>query len=87
MVVLELEILREIGRIRGGPHDHITFLERDIGLRVCDRPFSDVARQAAIEGWTRDPFDRLIVAQARLAKAALITRDTTMHANYAKSFH
>jgi PIN domain nuclease of toxin-antitoxin system len=61
--------------------------ERDIGLRVCDRPFSDVARQAAIEGWTRDPFDRLIVAQARLAKAALITRDTTMHANYAKSFH
>lgn len=85
IVVLELEILREIGRVRGGPHDHITFLTEDIGLRVCDRPFADVARQAGDEKWTRDPFDRIIVAQARLAKAPLITRDTSIQANYSKA--
>jgi PIN domain nuclease of toxin-antitoxin system len=85
MVVLELELLREIRRVRGTMHAHINFLAADIGLRVCDQPFADVARQAAEEAWTRDPFDRMIVAQARLAGAPLITRDQTMQARYAKA--
>ncbi|MEI9811179.1 MAG: hypothetical protein WDO18_00250 [Acidobacteriota bacterium] len=37
------------------------------------------------ERWTRDPFDRMIVAQARLAKAHLITRDTIIQTHYPKA--
>jgi PIN domain nuclease of toxin-antitoxin system len=29
-------------------------------------------------GWTRDPFDRLIAAQALVANATLVTKDTLM---------
>ncbi len=82
MVLLELEYLNEIGRIRLGARDVLTRLGPLIGLRVCDRPFQDVALQAASESWTRDPFDRIIVAQARLAKAVLVTRDGNILANY-----
>ena len=60
-------------------------LSVSIGLRICDLPFADVALQAVDEDWTRDPFDRIIVAQARLAKATLITRDTAIHKRYDKA--
>lgn len=85
MVLLEMDLLYEIGRLR---HSSATFLrevEQQIPLRVCDRPFPDVARAAASERWTRDPFDRMIVAQARLAKAHLITRDTIIQTHYPKA--
>lgn len=85
MVVLELEYLREIKRIRESADVIVATLGAEIGLRVCDRSFEEVARQATEESWTRDPFDRLIVAQARLAGAILITRDTTIQARYTKA--
>jgi PIN domain nuclease of toxin-antitoxin system len=85
MVLLELDYLREIGRIRHGAREALAKLGVSIGLRVCDLPFQGVAFQAASESWTRDPFDRIIVAQARLAKAVLITRDTDILAHYSKA--
>lgn len=85
IVFLELDLLHEIRRIRMSATSVIQRLVQDFGLRICDRPFIDVTRQAASETWTRDPFDRMIVAQARLANAVLITRDTAMHARYAKA--
>lgn len=85
MAVLELEFLYEIRRVRISREAALETLAREFGLCVCDLPFEAVARQAAAEAWTRDPFDRIIVAQARLAQAILITRDTTMHAQYAKA--
>jgi len=85
MVLLELEYLREIGRIRVGAREVLTRLGAEIGLRVCELPFNEVALQATSESWTRDVFDRVIVAQARVAKAVLITRDTTIQAHYNKA--
>ena len=85
MVLLELEYLHEIKRIRGPALDIITGLTSGIGLRICDRSFADVARQAMEERWTRDPFDRVIVAQARLGRAVLITRDRQMQARYPRA--
>ena len=32
---------------------------------MCDLPFTVVSQAALAEGWTRDPFDRMIVAQAK----------------------
>jgi PIN domain nuclease of toxin-antitoxin system len=85
MILVEIEVLREIGRIKVTSGEVMRALATDLGLRVCDLPFQDVARQAAVEGWTRDPFDRIIVAQARLANGHLITRDAAMQAHYAKA--
>lgn len=85
IIRLELEILFEIGRIKVPPDEILEALAEDLDLRVCGRPFADIARAAASERWTRDPFDRIIVAQARIAKAPLITRDTTIQSHYGKA--
>ena len=85
MVLLEMELLHEIGRIKWQPDRIVAALETDLGAYVCRRSFPDVVRQAATERWTRDPFDRLIVAQARLSDAALITLDALIQENYKRA--
>lgn len=85
MVLLELDFLYEIQRTKLSAEDALKILAKSFGLRVCDRPFAEIVHQAAEEGWTRDPFDRIIVAQARLGKAMLITRDTTIQAHYSRA--
>jgi PIN domain nuclease of toxin-antitoxin system len=82
MVCLELEYLHEIKRLKISATGVLNILASEIGLSVCDAGFEDVARQAMEERWTRDPFDRVIVAQARLGRATLITRDRSIQARY-----
>ncbi len=82
MVLLELEYLHEIKRIRISAKRIADALAAEIGLKICDTPFEAVARKGIEERWTRDPFDRLIVAQARLHRAPLITRDRAMKSRY-----
>jgi PIN domain nuclease of toxin-antitoxin system len=53
-------------------------LEQTVGLRVCDSSFASVVRLALEQSWTRDPFDRIIVAQAKLADAPLLTKDSVI---------
>ena len=53
-----------------------------LGLTVCDAPFATVAHAAEEYQWTRDPFDRFIVAQATVHGAPLVTKDRTLHATY-----
>ncbi|MDC7234870.1 MAG: hypothetical protein PQJ58_16670 [Spirochaetales bacterium] len=35
--------------------------------------------------WTRDPFDRIITAQADFHESSLLTRDTIITENYSRS--
>lgn len=79
MVQLELSYLHEIGRLTIGGADMIADLERRIGLRRSDRALEALVDTAASLTWTGDPFDRLIVADALVAGAALITKDRTIH--------
>jgi PIN domain nuclease of toxin-antitoxin system len=81
-VVLELEYLSEILRQRPSALTVVRSLQTDLGLRVCDLPFPSVVEQSLHEKWGRDPFDRLIVAQARASQAALITADEKIRRNY-----
>jgi len=83
--VLELAMLHEIGRLRPTAAKVVAALATDIGLRVCDLPFRTIVDQAIAEGWTRDPFDRLIVANAKAAGAALVTRDEKIHDHYSRA--
>ena len=58
-------------------------LEAQVGLRVCEHPFSAVMRAAPLETWTGDPFDRVIVAHARSnGYAPQLTSDSRIQENY-----
>jgi PIN domain nuclease of toxin-antitoxin system len=81
-VVLELEYLHEIGRLREPARTVLVGLASAIGLHVCDLPFPAVLDRALDEKWTRDPFDRLVVAHARLAGCSLVTRDERIRLHY-----
>lgn len=82
-VLVEIEILIEIKRI--GAESALGLynaLARDIGLRISSSSGEDVARNACTFAWTRDPFDRLIVANAMADKAKLITADTVIRRSF-----
>jgi PIN domain nuclease of toxin-antitoxin system len=82
MVRLELHYLLEIGRITVSPTELLLELSETLSLRECDHPFAAVVEQAQTLTWTRDPFDRLIVAQAMAANAKLITHDENIRMNF-----
>jgi PIN domain nuclease of toxin-antitoxin system len=86
MVLVELEYLYEIGRLTLPAKDILRKLEHEIGLGLCDLSFADVARAALDEKWTRDAFDRMIVAQARLrGLAPLISADELVAEHYPRT--
>lgn len=84
-VRLELQYLHEIGRTRVPARAVMRALADSLGLGVCARPFAQVVEAAERLSWTRDPFDRLIVAQASLAGAPLVTKDRMIRKHYAKA--
>jgi len=86
MVEVELEYLYEGKRLLLRAGDVVRKLEFEIGLTVCPLPFAEVTRLALDESWTRDPFNRMIVAQARAAGLAqLISTDTEIAAHYPRT--
>lgn len=83
VVDLELQLLHEIGRIAKGPGSIIPALAAEIGVQVSDLPLSRVVLRARELTWTRDPFDRLIVAEAMAAGSQLVTRDRLIRRHFA----
>lgn len=81
MVELELDLLHEIGRAAAPAATVVSTLAASIGLVVSQTPFASVVRAASPLSWTRDPFDRLICAQAIADDALLITRDRLIRRN------
>ncbi|MEE9431206.1 MAG: PIN domain-containing protein [Melioribacteraceae bacterium] len=81
-VKLELEYLYEIKRIKQKSNKIISILKSEIGLNICDIEFTSIIEKAITTKWTRDPFDRIIVAQASLKKSTLVTKDETILKNY-----
>ena len=72
MVLMELEYLYEVNRIKLPSQEVQLKIDHEIGVRVCDLPFPLIARLAVNEKWTRDPFDRIIVTQAKASGFALL---------------
>ncbi len=75
IVALELDLLHEIGRTEGPAAVVIAGLGRTLGLTVSSLPFAEVVAAATDLTWTRDPFDRLICAQAVAENEILLTKD------------
>lgn len=73
--LLELQFLIEAGRVRLRGIG-LDALAHDSRWVLDDPPSADWFQQAWGLTWTRDPFDRLLVAHARLRDWKLATADT-----------
>lgn len=76
--VLELQFLVEAGKLRLRAGTATRDLVEDDRWLVDDPPSAAWFERAAIESWTRDPFDRLIVAHAALRGWKLATGDAAL---------
>ncbi len=86
IVLLELEYLYEIGRLLLPAHDLRSKLEHEAGVHVCGLDFPAIINMALQEKWTRDPFDRIIVAQAKVnGLSHLITADEAIRKNFTRA--
>lgn len=75
MVSLELTYLHQTSRLAVDGPTIVASLHHDLGLDVDDTSLERVVSIAHGQDWTRDPFDRLIAAQALAAGAQLVTAD------------
>lgn len=82
MVKLEIQYLYEIKRCSKKSEEIIDSLQQQIDLTVCDRVFSEIADKALSINWTRDPFDRIIIANAMIHNSQLLTKNTPIHKHY-----
>lgn len=81
VVGLELQYLHEIGRTAQPAEAVLAALDRALGLRVVDCSLVELVGHASGLDWTRDPFDRLIAAQASVEQSPLLTADRTIRAH------
>jgi PIN domain nuclease of toxin-antitoxin system len=73
--VLELQFLHESGKMRLRNHT-VEWVVHDDRWLVDEPPAGAWFLRAAETGWTRDPFDRLLVAHAQIRRWRLATADT-----------
>lgn len=86
MVLLEIQMLFEKGRIRYDANQILSDLTQQVGLTVCHMPMSSVVRSALQMAWTRDPGDRLITANAQANnESPLISSDRKIQEHYANT--
>jgi PIN domain nuclease of toxin-antitoxin system len=86
MVLLEIEYLYEIRRLVVPAQDILRKVAHELDLRLCELSFGEVAKAALYEKWTRDPFDRVIVAQAKVnGLAPLISADEVIAEHYPRT--
>jgi PIN domain nuclease of toxin-antitoxin system len=85
IVLLELEYLKEIKRLKVSSGKIFENLANSIGLTTCDIQFGTIISESLSQTWTRDSFDRIIVANAIVRGAQLITKDGTILQNYEKA--
>jgi PIN domain nuclease of toxin-antitoxin system len=77
-VRLELEYLSEVGKLSVPPQTIVDELTPKLELALTDPPAALVCQAALGLSWTRDPFDRLLSAQALATATPLVTKDRTI---------
>jgi PIN domain nuclease of toxin-antitoxin system len=85
VVRLELQYLFEIQRVTDEANNIIFDLSDRIGLKMCDKSLNTIVSSALELSWTRDPFDRIIVANATVNHNILLTKDQNILENYEKA--
>lgn len=75
--ILELQLLQESGKVRL-PHASAGWVVEDDRWLVDEPPAGSWFLRATEAGWTRDPFDRLLVAHAQIRRWRLATADSQL---------
>ncbi len=73
--LLEIQFLGEVGRLEVETRQLVAMLQHDRRLVVDEPPLLALTERAIGLGWTRDPFDRLLVAHSLLRRLPLVTLD------------
>jgi PIN domain nuclease of toxin-antitoxin system len=82
IVKLEIQYLYEIKRVKYESGLIIDTLIDEIGLMFSDNNFDSIVRQSIHLSFTRDPFDRIIVADASINNSKLISKDRNLKKHY-----
>jgi PIN domain nuclease of toxin-antitoxin system len=85
VVRLELQYLFKMQRVTDEANEIVFDLSDRIGLKICDKSFNTIVSSALDLSWTRDPFDRIIVANATVNRNILVTKDQNILENYDKA--
>ena len=85
IVKLELVYLRASKKLGVEIEAFFFKLENALNLHMSHSPFADLCQEAESITWTRDLFDRLIVAEATLHHAPLVTADRDIRQHYKKA--
>jgi PIN domain nuclease of toxin-antitoxin system len=77
------EMLFEKNALEYSASQILAALNQQIGVSVCQLPMSVIMNSALPIKWTREPGDRIIVANAAACnEAPLITSDRRIHEHY-----
>lgn len=82
IVRLELQFLHEIHRVTEEADTIVADLANRIGLTIGNLDFYTTISRALEISWTRDPFDRIIVANASLDNSILVSKDQNILGHY-----
>ncbi len=85
IVLLEIQYLYEIKRSRHTSTAIFQWLERHLEVQLSETPFLPVIHSALSLRWTRDSFDRLIVAESELYAIPLVTKDRHIRKHYKRA--
>jgi PIN domain nuclease of toxin-antitoxin system len=86
IVLVELQYLFEIKRTDISSRDILLKVEHELNVRVCNFPFPLVAKVAVDQDWTRDLFDRIVVAQAKAnGFSLLVSADEEIAKHYPRT--
>jgi PIN domain nuclease of toxin-antitoxin system len=79
---LEIQFLAETGRLSVRNPEFMTAVMEDSRFTDDDIPLVTVVRNALRHDWTRDPFDRLLVAHSSARRVALCTLDRRIRTHH-----
>ncbi len=81
-VLAELQVLYEKGVLTLPALPIFEDLEKRLGLSITNFTSIQVIKASMSLSWAEDPFDRMIVSEASLDEAPLITKDAHLHAHF-----
>ena len=81
--LLEIQFLFEVGQLEILQPEFAEVVLDDPRFVVDEVPLLALVRHALALGWTRDPFDRLLVAHSMARRTPLCTLDRSIHENHA----
>jgi len=81
--LLEIQFLSEVDRLKVRQPEFADAVLDDPRFIVDEVPLLALVRHALPLDWTRDPFDRLLVAHSTARRTLLCTLDRSIHENHA----